>query len=193
MHNRMKPLLGLILTVFLLTIVAPTTQAQQQRPTTFDVILMDITTGDLLIDDQEFTFEIFLELFAQSDETLIEMIQDQDANLTVFVPTDEAFEAWFETLTQAQLDTILDDPDLITQLLSFHIIEGTATEKDILAYVPEGDAIAIPTLLEDFELAFQNTDNVLQIGEAEVLEPDIIVENGIIFVIDTVLIPTETP
>lgn len=95
-------------------------------------------------------------------------------NYTVFAPTDEAFEA----LGDVDLST-----DELTSILLFHVVGDTLT-RDQLAT----DDI-IPTL--DGRPLFVNRDGgtILNISGAEVLVYDIQASNGIIHVIDRVLIP----
>jgi len=96
---------------------------------------------------------------------------------TVFAPNDEAF----AKIPQAQLDSILADNALLTKILTYHVVAGKVMAADVKAgevQTVQGDNITI-TL---------SNDNVL-VDEAHVITTDIEASNGVIHVIDSVMIP----
>lgn len=96
---------------------------------------------------------------------------------TVFAPTDEAFAA----LPEGTLDSLLADPDALGEILTYHVVAGTVTASDVAgldsAETLQGGALAI------------STDGGVTVGDANVVSTDIEASNGIIHVIDRVLVP----
>lgn len=177
----------LLLIITLLLMVVPTGFAQQPPPETLDVVLADITADE----DSDYTFEFLLAAIEAADESVLELLQDPDANVTLFAPTDEAFETLIETFGEETIVALFEDSDTLTQILQFHMIEGTATADEIVAYLGTDGEFAFPSMLEDTEITLQTQSGELLIVDAEVIDSDIFAENGIIFVIDTVLLPPQ--
>ncbi len=96
---------------------------------------------------------------------------------TLFAPTDEAF----QKLPAGTLDGLTADE--LVGILRYHVLAGTVTSADAAALT------SAPTVEGD-ELAIATTDEGLTVGEAHVTEADIEVSNGVIHVIDTVLLPS---
>ncbi|MFO7823371.1 MAG: fasciclin domain-containing protein [Cyclobacterium sp.] len=104
-----------------------------------------------------------------------------DDNLTVFAPTDAAFEALYEVL---EVDGYEDIPlETLTSVLTYHVVPARAFSQDLR------EGAMLPTLLEGEELTVNLAD--LQINESG-LVPDLLnvhATNGVIHVIDEVLVP----
>ena len=100
---------------------------------------------------------------------------------TVFAPTDEAFEA----LPEGTVDTLLmpENKDQLTSILSYHVVPGKVMSGDL------SDGMMAETV-EGSEISVSMGDNVM-INDATVTTPDIEASNGVIHVIDTVLMPAE--
>jgi len=97
---------------------------------------------------------------------------------TVLAPTDEAF----DRLAVGTLDDLKQHDSKLKQVLFYHVISGDVRSDD-LAEIREA-----PTL-EGSILVLEH-DNGIKINDARVIEMDILTENGVIHIIDTVLIPT---
>ncbi|MBE2236881.1 MAG: fasciclin domain-containing protein [Caldilineaceae bacterium] len=108
---------------------------------------------------------------------------------TLFAPTDAAFAA----LPAGALESLLADPEQLTQVLLYHVIDGQAlTAADIAeGDLTEGDL----TTMQGAPLAVNALDNAMTVGDAAIATADLVVANGIIHVIDKVLLPAaeETP
>ncbi|MCH7401554.1 fasciclin domain-containing protein [Belliella kenyensis] len=113
---------------------------------------------------------------------LVEAVSgDFDDNLTVFAPTDAAFEALFDALGVNGVDEI--DVALLTDVLLYHVVDARAFSQDL-----RQDA-TLPTLLTGEELTVDLAN--LQINNAG-LVPSLLnvhATNGVIHVIDAVLLP----
>jgi uncharacterized surface protein with fasciclin (FAS1) repeats len=103
-----------------------------------------------------------------------------DGPYTVFAPTDEAFAA----LPAGTLDDLLkpENKDQLTAILTYHVAEGSVASSDL------SDGQMIPTL-EGSELSVAISDDAVQVDDATVTAPDVAASNGVIHVIDTVLLP----
>ena len=94
---------------------------------------------------------------------------------TVFAPTDDAFNA----LPEGTLDAVLADMDLLTSLLTHHVAGGSVYSTDL------SDGMMVTTL-NGTELMVTIDDNGVMIDNAMVI--DIEADNGVVHVIDAVLI-----
>lgn len=96
---------------------------------------------------------------------------------TVLAPTDDAF----NQLPEGTLDSLLQDPHKLKQVLLYHVISGDVRSDD-LAEIDEA-----PTM-EGSVIAVEQIDGV-RVNEAKVLQTDILTDNGVIHAIDAVLMP----
>jgi uncharacterized surface protein with fasciclin (FAS1) repeats len=103
-----------------------------------------------------------------------------DGPFTVFAPTDAAFAA----LPEGTLDSLLADKEQLSNVLLYHVVSGKVMAEDVL----EMDGAMVETLLgEEIEISIE--DGMVYINEAQVVITDIEASNGVIHVIDTVLVP----
>ena len=108
------------------------------------------------------------------DETL-----SNDGPFTVFAPTDDAF----SVIPEAVLETLLADPTgQLTQILLNHVVSGTTMSTDL------ADGMMITTL-QGSEVLVSINDGVVMIGDAMVVIADITADNGVVHVIDGILMP----
>ncbi|MBK9219417.1 MAG: fasciclin domain-containing protein [Uliginosibacterium sp.] len=95
---------------------------------------------------------------------------------TVFAPTDEAFAA----IPKDQLDALLKDKAKLTAVLTYHVVAGKVMAKDVKAgevKSVQGDTITV------------TTDGGVKLDAARVVKTDIEASNGVIHVLDKVIIP----
>jgi len=109
-------------------------------------------------------------------------LADEDADFTVFAPTDEAFEA----LPEGPLDTLLADTDLLTDVLLYHVITDSVVGSDTALSL----AGTTTTMANEAKLAITVRGDALYLNESVVIDTDIEASNGVIHVIDAVLTPT---
>lgn len=95
---------------------------------------------------------------------------------TVFAPTDAAF----AKIPKADLDALLKDKAKLTAVLTYHVVPAAVMAKDVKA----GD---VPTV--NGKPLKITTDKGVMVNNANVTATDIKASNGVIHVIDTVLIP----
>ena len=96
---------------------------------------------------------------------------------TVFAPVDEAF----ERLPEGALDELLQDIPKLKKILTYHVVFGDVRSDNLLeieeAETVEGSIIAV------------DTSNGYKVNQALVITPDILTDNGVIHVIDSILMP----
>lgn len=123
---------------------------------------------------------------AGSFNTLVTAVQEAglvetlkgDGPFTVFAPTDEAF----AKIPADQLDALLQDKEKLVSVLTYHVVPGKVMAKDVVtldsAATVQGQSVAI---------AVKN--GKVYIDNAMVASTDIETSNGVIHVIDTVILP----
>ena len=97
---------------------------------------------------------------------------------TVFAPTDEAF----AKLPHGALDNLLANPDQLKEVLLFHVVPGKVLAADV---VNLDQAVTAGGKLLPVHVSHGN----VFVGEAKVVATDVKASNGVIHVIDTVLLP----
>jgi len=103
-----------------------------------------------------------------------------DGPFTVFAPTDAAFAA----LPEGTLESLLADKEQLANILLYHVVSGKVMAEDVLSM----DGAMVETLLgEEIEISIE--DGMVYINEAQVVITDIEASNGVIHVIDAVLVP----
>ena len=97
---------------------------------------------------------------------------------TVFAPTDEAF----AKLPEGTVEHLLANPDKLREILLYHVVPGKVTASQVVhldrATTAQGDDIAIKV-----------ADGSVMVNDASVIATDIETSNGVIHVIDTVILP----
>jgi uncharacterized surface protein with fasciclin (FAS1) repeats len=95
---------------------------------------------------------------------------------TVFAPTDEAF----AKIPKADLDALLKDKAKLTAVLTYHVVPGKVMAADVKAgkvKTVQGSELTVTTM------------GGVQVDGAKVVKTDISADNGVIHVIDTVVMP----
>jgi uncharacterized surface protein with fasciclin (FAS1) repeats len=95
---------------------------------------------------------------------------------TVFAPTDEAF----AKIPKADLDALLKDKAKLTSVLTYHVVAGKIMAADVKAgkvKTVQGSDLTVTTM------------GGVMVNNAHVVKTDIVADNGVIHVIDTVLMP----
>ncbi len=97
---------------------------------------------------------------------------------TVFAPTDAAF----GKIPESDLDALLKDKTGLTAILTYHVVPGKVMAADV-AKLQEAKTV------EGTPVKIRTADNRVMVNNARVTQADIIATNGVIHVIDTVLMP----
>lgn len=96
---------------------------------------------------------------------------------TIFAPTDEAF----DKLPTGTIEKLLSDIPQLTKILTYHIVEGKVMSEDVVK-------LDKTTTFEGSDLKIHSNGGVM-VGDAAIVQSDLEADNGVIHVIDTVLIP----
>lgn len=113
---------------------------------------------------------------------LVETLQGEGP-FTVFAPTEEAFATALDALG-ITAEELLADTDLLTQVLTYHVVPG----KNLAADVVTLDGADVATVNGATVGIAIDGDSVF-VNDATVVATDIEASNGVIHVIDTVLLP----
>jgi len=104
-----------------------------------------------------------------------------DGPFTVFAPSDEAF----AKLPEGTVESLLEDPTgQLARILLYHVVPGKVMASDV------SDGLIAETL-RGAEVSFSVSDGKVMINDAEIVATDIETSNGVIHVIDSVILPPE--
>jgi len=111
---------------------------------------------------------------------------------TVFAPTNDAF----AKLPAGTVDTLLkpENKKTLTNVLTYHVVPGRLTAKDLMERIKAGNGKAMLKTVEGADLTFAEKDGKLWVWDAkgdsaQVTIRNVMQSNGVIHVIDTVLLP----
>jgi uncharacterized surface protein with fasciclin (FAS1) repeats len=97
---------------------------------------------------------------------------------TVFAPTDEAF----AKIPEKDLSALLEDKEALTRVLTYHVVPGKVMAADVVklksADTVEGQSVSIDA-----------GPSGVKVNDANVVKTDVMTTNGVIHVIDSVLMP----
>ncbi|MGI9667293.1 MAG: fasciclin domain-containing protein [Acidimicrobiia bacterium] len=165
------------------TTMAETTTTTEAPEPTIAEIVAELAAGD----PAEFT----ILLAALETAGLVEALNNPDDELTVFAPTDAAFGDALEAL-DITAEELLASEDL-PAILTYHVVAGVFDAATVIEAAPIPE---LPTLNADATLNVQVIDGAVVIndgadplGGATVIQADVFASNGVIHVIDTVLLP----
>ena len=117
-------------------------------------------------------------LTAATAAGLVETLQGKGP-FTVFAPTDAAFAA----LPAGTLDGLLKDPAALKKILLYHVVSGAITADKVVG-------LTSATSVEGSPIAISVKDGAVYLnGSAKVVTPDVMASNGVIHVIDKVILP----
>ena len=117
-------------------------------------------------------------LTAATAAGLVETLQGKGP-FTVFAPTDAAFAA----LPAGTLDGLLKDPAALKKILLYHVVSGSVTSDKVVG-LTSADSV------EGSPIAISVKDGTVYLnGSAKVVTPDVMASNGVIHVIDQVILP----
>lgn len=157
-----------ILTVTFLAVVAATTAAPARAQQSKDIVDTAVAAG---------SFTTLAKALQAAD--LVATLKGPGP-FTVFAPTDEAF----AKLPAGTLDTLLkpENKDTLRRILTYHVVAGEVRAADVVklssAKAVSGDTIAVNV-----------KDGKVHVNDANVVKTDIQATNGVIHVIDKVILP----
>lgn len=142
-----------------------------------------VTIADIVMNDPNFS--TLLRIVEASDASVLEALQGEGP-ITVFAPTNEAFETLFTAISISLDDAIaLGGAPLLTPVLQYHVVPSSNVAADLT------DGASLETLLGE-TIAVTVGDGVVLNGNVNVVTADVAASNGVIHVIDSVLLPQVT-
>ena len=143
-----------------------------------DAVLLpeERTVVDIAVEDGRFTTLVTAVTEAGLAETL-----SGDGPFTVFAPTDDAFAA----LPEGTIEALLADIPALTDILLYHVVDGKVMAAEVVGLDE------VPTLQGSSIAISQDMDKVMA-NEAQIIITDIEASNGVIHVVDAVLLPPES-
>lgn len=119
-------------------------------------------------------------------KTLVKLVQEAglvdalrgEGPFTVFAPTDEAF----AKLPKSQVDALLKDKEALRRVLLYHVVQGKVMSSDVVK-------LRTAKTLQGQNINIRVRNNTVQINDAKVVKADIVCSNGVIHVIDKVILP----
>lgn len=141
----------------------------------------EVDTADFTIAELTSSSDSFDTLAAALSAADLTEILGSEGPYTVFAPTDEAFAA----LPAGSVDQLLlpENKDLLVQILSYHVVSGAVLSSDL----ETGSVTTIEG--SDLAIAINEVDENVTVNNANVLLADIEASNGVIHVIDRVMLP----
>jgi len=97
---------------------------------------------------------------------------------TVFAPTNDAF----GKIPAADLQKLLANPTELDKVLEYHVLSGMFSMRDLMS-------VRSAKTLEGDDVKVSGSGNVINVNDAKVLKADVEATNGVVHVIDTVLMP----
>ena len=97
---------------------------------------------------------------------------------TVFAPNDDAF----KKLPKETLESLLKDKEALKKILLYHVVSGNVTAKDVVK-------LSKATTLSGQDVKIKVSGKTVKINKSKVIAADVKAKNGVIHVIDTVLMP----
>jgi uncharacterized surface protein with fasciclin (FAS1) repeats len=97
---------------------------------------------------------------------------------TVFAPTDEAF----AKLPEGALQNLLNNPEQLKKVLLLHVVPGKVMAADVMKMNSAKTA-------EGSDLSIEVRSNKVMVNDSTVTKTDIVASNGVIHVIDSVILP----
>ena len=108
---------------------------------------------------------------------LVEVLK-RPGPLTVLAPTDEAF----AKIPKADLDALMKDKVKLAAVLQYHVLAGNVSSADLKMMRDFGT-------VQGKRIQISSAGSTLKINNATIVKPDVPASNGVIHVIDTVLLP----
>lgn len=159
------------------TMADPTTEVDVVDPMADTMATQNIT--EVAAGNPDLSILVAALQAAGLDQTLA-----SDGEYTVFAPTNDAFAALLETLGVTQ-DELLADTDLLNSVLTYHVVPDAVV---MAADIPYGSDIE--TVNGDaFSISDANVITSSSGNTANITQPDVQATNGVVHVIDTVLLP----
>lgn len=153
--------------------VSMNTNTQKEMDSTDTDAKMPGTIVDVAVANGSFNTLVAAVQAAGLVETL-----SSNGPFTVFAPTDEAF----AKVPKATLDALLADPKKLAEVLTYHVVSGKVGSADVVK-------LKSAKTVQGQEVSVSVNQGKVMVNNANVVAVDVAASNGVIHVIDTVLLP----
>ncbi|CAN5239088.1 fasciclin domain-containing protein [soil metagenome] len=169
----MKPFKPILLAVVAITIIAMAPYMSKEN--------MNLHNHQNIVELATETDELSTLVAAIGAAGLAETLEG-DGPFTVFAPTNEAFDA----LPEGVLDSLLmpENRDQLVEILTYHVVSGKVMAGDL------SDGMTAETV-HGSEVSISVSDYGVRVDEASVTQADVEATNGVVHIIDAVILPTE--
>ena len=120
---------------------------------------------------------VFSTLLAAVDAAGLRSALESPGPFTVFAPVDDAFAA----LPPGTVQTLVDNPPQLARILKYHVLSGSHTQADLVAQAEWSS-------LEGAPLPIRRSEP-FEVKNATVVTADIVCDNGVVHVINRVMLP----
>lgn len=175
----MRKYLALFVAIALLLSVVPAFAQDDMAPTIAEIVVSSA-------ESETPEFATLLAAVSAANPAVLEELSDPEENYTVFTPTDAAFAAALEALGVSAED-LLADTETLTQILLYHVVPGELGASTVVAVAADG--VDVATALPGTIVTVTASDAGVTVNDANVIATDIFGTNGVIHVIDAVLLP----
>jgi transforming growth factor-beta-induced protein len=172
-----------------------TTSAGAETPTTEEMMDDTATTEEMMDDEAEMMDDDVLAVAASEGDLGIFLAATEAAGImedfhgegpfTLFVPTDEAFAAYLDAAGMSQEEAFAG-AEKLQSILGYHVVRMMEDSEMVMGM--DGDTF---TTLNGAPLEVSVDGETVMVGDATILRYDLGASNGVVHVIDTVLIPPE--
>ena len=182
---RRLTVIALVLLLLLASSTAALARAPQAAPAPGEDSIAEIAIA------AEFTELVAALLYvdAELDTGLVDLFLSGTDQYTVFAPTNEAFQDIYDLYDDVANITDLD-AELVLNVLLYHVVEGRRAANSVVP--PVGDRTIATLLGATFTVDSEGVITDIAGREANIVAANIPASNGIIHVIDTVILPLES-
>lgn len=172
-----KIVLSSLMVLAILGLVACASDPAMEENTMSDSMSGDMTPSiaEIAVEDGRFTT-----LVAALDAAGLVDTLAGEGSFTVFAPTDDAF----AKLPEGTVEALLGDIPALTDILLYHVVDGAVFAETVVTL----DGQSVPTLSGKSVMVKVDMGNVF-VNDAQVIITDIETSNGVIHVVDTVILP----
>lgn len=171
--------------ILVLTTLASCSSATPNPPDRLKTITEIVVESATRKDKPEFT--ILLAALENADPSIAPALNERWRRATVFAPTDAAFTELLKTLDITS-EELLQNRGLLNAVLTYHVIPCVDFDSETLA---AATGALVASLLPDHPHRVGTSGGQLDIDGAQVVVPDVQAANGVIHVIDKVLVPAD--
>ncbi|MDZ4669722.1 MAG: fasciclin domain-containing protein [Phototrophicales bacterium] len=133
-------------------------------------------------------FSTLLAAVSAASPGILEALSNPEAQLTVFAPTNAAFEA----LPDFVVAYVLGNTELLDTVLMYHVVDGVVMSTDLLGMLDENGMASAMTMAGSELSVMVNIETMVAMVDNATIDMgmiDIVASNGVIHVIDSVLVP----